>query len=394
MDQSQLGLPTTEAEPPPPPFEPPPRRPRVPLWGKLSIIAALVVLVIVVTGFVVHVPYSTIAPGDAVELTELVSVDGANTFPDNRGDIRLLFVRERTRVNLWRYIQARLDGDIDLFKEEELNPSGVSQEDLRVEATAQMTEAKIAATKVALEAAGYSVKPSDEGLVVLAAIPSRPAGKVLEEGDVILTADGNKIRNNQDLRAAISRHRDGEKVELGILRDGERKNVNVGVEVVDDRPSIGVLVVPRYDFPVSVDVDTAGIGGPSGGLAMTLAILDDLTPGNLTGGKRTAVTGRIDANGNVGEIGGIEQKAISARTAGAKLFLVPECGTPDPDLTGEDRAAADAQHAACEQDLARATERAGSGVKVIPVGTFEDALRVLRENGGDEPTPVGSAKAA
>jgi PDZ domain-containing protein len=323
-----------------------------------------------------------------------VSVDGARTFPDNRGDIRLLFVRERSHINLWRYIQARLDGDIDLFKEKELNPSGESQEDLQVAAVAQMAEAKISATKVALEAAGYSVEPSDEGLVVLAAIPSRPAGKVLEDGDVLLTADGATLRASDDLRTALSRLRDGDQVELEILRDGERRNVKVGVKVEEGRPSIGVYVMPRYDFPVTVDVDTAGIGGPSGGLAMTLAILDDLTPGNLTGGTRTAVTGRIDGNGGVGEIGGIEQKAITARAAGAKLFLVPQCNAPGEDAEGEERAQAEAIFAACEQDLARARERAGSSVRVVPVATFDDALQALRENGGEEPTPVGPAQAA
>ena len=146
---------------------------------------------------------------------------------------------------------------------------------------------------------------------------------------------------------------------------------------------------------MKVDVDTAGIGGPSGGLAMTLAILDDLTPGNLTGGKRTAVTGTIDSDGHVGEIGGIEQKAIAARAAGAKLFLVPQCATPSADLSDADKQAADAAFAACQTDLERATKRAGSKVKVVPVATFDDALRVLRENGGDPVTSVGpSAKAA
>ena len=86
---------------------------------------------------------------------------------------------------------------------------------------------------------------------------------------------------------------------------------------------IGVHVFPHFDFPVKVAVDTAGIGGPSAGLAMTLAILDDLTPGDLTGGKRVAVTGTIDPEGNVGEIGGIEQKAVAAQAAGAQLFIVP-----------------------------------------------------------------------
>src|SRR5205085_9130207 len=94
-------------------------------------------------------------------------------------------------------------------------------------------------------------------------------------------------------------------------------------QALKGRKGIGVELSPRFTFPVKVSVDTTNIGGPSAGLAMTLAILDDLTPGNLTGGARVAVTGTIDPNGNVGEIGGIEQKAVAARAAGVTLFIVP-----------------------------------------------------------------------
>jgi PDZ domain-containing protein len=115
---------------------------------------------------------------------------------------------------------------------------------------------------------------------------------------------------------------------------------------------------------------------------MSLAILDDLTPGNLTGGTRVAVTGTIGYEGTVGEIGGIEQKAVNARAAGARLFIVPQCTNPQ-------------SKASCETDLGRATKRVGSKVKVTPVATFDEALRVLRENGGDPVEKVGpDAKAA
>ena len=65
----------------------------------------------------------------------------------------------------------------------------------------------------------------------------------------------------------------------------------------DGKPVIGVIVSGRYDFPIDVNVDTSQIGGPSAGLAMTLSILDKLTPGDLTGGKKVAVTGTIAEDG-------------------------------------------------------------------------------------------------
>jgi PDZ domain-containing protein len=381
-------------QPPPAPFvDPPPPEDAKPkmsrgsrIWSWIAIGFSILVVIVVVAGFVVHLPYTTVSPGSAVSLTKLVTVDGAQTFPDKRGDFRLLYVRERNHVNVWQYLQAKLDSDTEIFKEKEINPTGESQEDQNVRAVSDMALAKIAATKVALQAAGYTVKPASEGLVGLASFPSRPAGKVLKTGDVILEAGGKPVKSQKDLSNAITADASKRKVPLVILRDGQRMNVDVGIENIKGKPSIGVYVTPRYDFPVQVAVDTAGIGGPSGGLAMTLAILDDLTPGDLTGGKRVAVTGTIDADGNVGEIGGIEQKAVAARAAGAKLFLVPQCAKSDPPPYLD----------ACKKDLVRATDRAGKNVKVIPVSTFDDALRVLRENGGDpvETTATTAPKAA
>src|SRR2546423_13063573 len=113
MDQPACG-------PGPPGIEPQKRR-RMPRWGKVGIGLAIVLFAAVVAGFVIHVPYSTISPGEAVPLTKLVRVVGAKTFPQPRGDIRLLFVRERDHVNLWRYLQAQLDDDVEVLKEKQIN---------------------------------------------------------------------------------------------------------------------------------------------------------------------------------------------------------------------------------------------------------------------------------
>jgi PDZ domain-containing protein len=357
------------AAPPPPPAPTPP--PAFPRWGWWAIAVAAVVSIVLIAGFAIHVPYSTISPGEALSLPPLVRVDGVVAHPEDRGDIRLLFVRERNHINAWRYLQARLDGDIDLYKEQQLNPERKSQKQLNDEAAQQMADAKTAATKVALEAAGFKVRAAP-GVTVSDVSEKLPAGKVLGPGDVIMTADGHKIRRSTDLTDAIQARKVGDDVVLEITRDGKPKTVRVAVGSDQGVKRIGVIASPRFTFPIKVKVDTAGIGGPSAGLAMTLAIFDDLTPGNLTGGKRVAVTGTIDTEGHVDEIGGINQKAVAARAAGAQVFIVPACVKErSPDL------------AACQSDLKRATQRAGSKVKVVPVSTFEQALAALRNVGGD-----------
>jgi PDZ domain-containing protein len=365
----------------PPAFDPgvpPPPKTRLPRWAKALIASTVVFAVVVAAGFVIRVPYSTIAPGSAVELNDKVSVEGAESFPPD-GAIELLFIRERNHINLWRYVQARLDGDIELVKEELLNPEGRSQVELNQEAAQQMADAKNFATKVALEAAGYEVQ-SDNGLTVSGLFVDLPADKVLRLGDVILAADGKTITENEDLVAVINTHKVGEDVTLRIKRDGKNETVKVPVAADPERERviIGVLGSPRYRFPIKVAVDTSGIGGPSAGLAMSLAILDDLTPGNLTGGQRVAVTGTIDSGGNVGPIGGIAQKAVAARSSGAKLFLVPKCS---PDLEPD-------ALQVCQSEIQQAADHAGKDVTVVPVGTFDEAVAALRDAGGDPVTRV------
>jgi PDZ domain-containing protein len=367
---NSLWGPTDTAEPAPP-------APRAPLWAKIAIPIAAFLILVMVAGFVIRVPYTTISPGDAVALTDRVQVDGAKTFPDPRGDIRLLFVRERNHVNLWRYLQAKLDDNTEIL-DDSAATGGLAPADLAANADADMADAKISATKVALEAAGYPVK-GPTGFVVEATLPSHPNAAVLKPGDVIVSADGRPVADDGDLTRAVRKHKPGETISLGLVRDGKPTTVRLVLSADKGTPVIGVRVFPHYDFPVNVAVDTAGIGGPSAGLALTLAILDDLTPANLTGGKRVAVTGTIDPDGNVGEIGGIEQKGVAARAAGAQLFIVPQCSPADNKE----------QLQACQDDLARLQKRAGSKVKVLPVATFDDALEALRENGGARVVPVG-----
>ena len=99
-------------------------------------------------------------------------------------------------------------------------------------------------------------------------------------------------------------------------------------------------------------------------------MLDVLTPGELTGGRKVAVTGTMNLDGTVGPIGGGAQKAITVRDSGYEVFLVPKV----------------------EVDEVR--EAVGDDVKVIGVGTLEDALEALDSLGGNAGSVLTRASAA
>jgi PDZ domain-containing protein len=117
------------------------------------------------------------------------------------------------------------------------------------------------------------------------------------------------------------------------------------------------------DLPFEVDIDSGGIGGPSAGLAFTLTVIDELTPGELTGGNEVAVTGEIEIDGRVGAIGGLVSKTSAVKQRGAKIFIVPSAQGPE--------------------NIAAARAVAGDDLTIVPVDNLEQALAALAEFGGN-----------
>ena len=197
-----------------------------------------------------------------------------------------------------------------------------------------------------------------------------PADEVLDPGDRILRVDGVAIETLDDLAPVLAEHEPGDEVLVVFDRPGEGERSGevelIGAPSEDgQRTIIGFqpFDTSRAELPFQVSIDSGEIGGPSAGLAFTLTLIDELTPGELTGGKQVAVTGTIDIDGNVGAIGGLVAKTSAVAQMGAELFLVPL--------------------AQGEEDIARAREVAGDRLDIVPVATLDDALAALAAVGGN-----------
>jgi PDZ domain-containing protein len=103
----------------------------------------------------------------------------------------------------------------------------------------------------------------------------------------------------------------------------------VGTKQSAGHPVMGVEIEQQYKFPFNVKFSVGDIGGPSAGMMFALGIVDKLTTMDLTGGKFIAGTGEITASGQVQAIGGIQQKMVGARNAGATYFLTPASNCSD-----------------------------------------------------------------
>ena len=185
-----------------------------------------------------------------------------------------------------------------------------------------------------LRALGREVEVSGDGAEVVLVQPGSPAEGVLQVGDVIVEAEGEEISESiDDLRRALGDVEPGQDVENhGPARRGARRP-HVGDAGSPDDPNrtvMGVQVQDALDFEfyVDIEIDAGAIGGPSAGLAFALDIVDELEE-DIDRGRKIVATGELTIDGEVMPIGGVKQKAIGAREAGADIFLVPDANYED-----------------------------------------------------------------
>jgi Lon-like protease len=337
----------------------PPRR-RTRPW--LLVLLGLVALGLLAASFV-RVPYYAMAPGSAVDVEPLVAVgEGGPSFrPDGRVFLTTVSLRQATVLGALR---GWLDPDVDVVDKDTIVPPDTDADQLRELNLQLMDSSKDAARGVAFEQLGYDAI-SGSGASVLEVVPGAPADGRLRKDDTIVELDGEPVRINGDVISMLSRRRPGDRVAMVVEREGAPLPIEVRLgrrPEAEDQAYLGVGLSTRdleLDFPYEVDIESERIGGPSAGLAFTLELLDVLTEGELTGGREVAATGTIELDGTVGDVGGVAQKTAAVEAAGIELFLVPR---------GE---------------LADARAAAGDGLRVEPVDTLEDALRVLARQGGN-----------
>jgi PDZ domain-containing protein len=116
---------------------------------------------------------------------------------------------------------------------------------------------------------------------------------------------------------------------------------------------IGIVVGELTEPPFPVSIQAGNVGGPSAGMMHALAIIDTLTPGEMTQGHIVAGTGTIQYDGTVGGIGGIRQKVVGAEAAGAEYILVPQANFEDA-LTAQ-----------------------RESIEIVPVATLQQAIDFL-----------------
>jgi Lon-like protease len=355
---------------------PAPSSPRRRVRRIIGMVAAGLLVAFIIGAAFVPLPYYLFRPGAVRDTEPLIAVEGARVYPSD-GSIGYTTVSLR-QATLLGLAQGWFDDDVDIVDRDRVLQGRDVNENREVNLQ-MMSDSKQVATQVALERLGFDVDLT-VGQVVVEVLPGTPAEGTFEIGDVITAIDGEAFDDAQDLSRILGDDAPGTTITATVqpATGAADEAVELALAPSPDDPARGVMgvrvmdVVLDYEFPIDVEIDTGDVGGPSAGLAFTLALIDDLTPGDLTGGADVAVTGTIAGDGTVGPVGGTGQKAAAVREEGMELFLVPSADYQD------------------------AVDRAGDDLEVVAVDTVDEALAALGEQGGnvDELPPTGETAAA
>lgn len=327
-----------------------------------ALISGLVLVILIALAAVLPVPFVVLSPGPTfntigeVDGRPLVEISDTTTYPTS-GALDMTTIREegepRSPLTVYGALAAWVDPNRAVLPRELLYGDDETTDEVEQRNAVMFSTSQSNAIAAALNTIG---EPVLEDVVVTAVIEGTPAYGVLNAGEQILAIDGNAVTSPSDVVDAVRSQPIGSTLVFTVLRDGEPTDVDVvSASNPDDQavPYVGITVGVNYraEFPIVFTLED--VGGPSAGMMFSLAIIDKLTPDDLTGGGHVAGTGTIDPAGQVGPIGGIRQKLAGARGSGATLFLMPKVH--------------------CEE----ADGHIPDGLAVVPVETLQDSLDAL-----------------
>ncbi len=347
------------------------------IWA-WSVFIAVVVALVVASRW--NLDYYALQPGTAQSVQQFITVPADKNHPVTHPV--LLTDVEIGRVTALTYLFFKLQSNSALEQVESVT-GGTPPSQLTAQGNLEMSQAEDDAKAAALDRLGYPVTATPSGAVIFGTFPGTPAYGVLEVGDVVTAVNGVATPSTAALNAALKRYHSGQTVDLTVRRGGTGAPDSVPITLKTTEIDLGGGEIGHldlgiysedqidYTYPFPVKIDVTNIGGPSAGLAMTLGVIDALTNGSVTGGHTVAATGTIDAQGDVGDVGGVAQKTVAVENAGATIFLVPP------------------------QEYKAAMSKDRPGLHVYAVSTLDQALQVLQAHGGKvPPAPSPSAGAA
>jgi PDZ domain-containing protein len=311
----------------------------------LTLVASAVLLVSLVV-LTQMAPYAKLTPGPAQDVSSGVTGDAVQGGHSGAGVFMMVTV-DVQRVSWLEYLMSKAPWSsaeiVPLSTDEAAAKFAAEEMDLSKQTAALLAEKYVFGELKSITADGVEI------IDVEAASPAEKGG--LRSGDIVVSLGSTPTLDVKTLVSEIS----GTQGAVSVVVRRAQNTLAFPVTPASGR--IGVKVAEHYHGNPIVSINTPGVGGASAGLAMTLSFIDALSPGDLTGGRRIAVTGTIDTGGHVGAVRGLRYKAVGAKNEGAEVILAP---------------------------AERAESDSGVPLSVVRVNSLEDALRYLCAHGATD----------
>ena len=309
--------------------------------------------------FLFPVNYYIIIGGDISDIDNRIVVhDGY----DSKGSFNISYVSE-LKGRLGPYLLSYI---IPSWDRESANDykydNKESIEDIEFRSKLDLVSSNSYAIKWAYKLANAKYEEVDTKVYVISVIAEYNDN--LKVGDQIISVDGEQIDNIEEIRNYISKLSGSDKIKIKVIRAGREKEFTCNLYENEGRVILGVYLqeVSSYKTDPSVEINfKSRESGPSGGLITTLAIYDKLTKDDLTNSYKIAGTGTIEADGSIGEIGGVKYKLAGAVKNKADIFLVPNGNN--------------------YEECVKLQKKNKYKIKIIGVSNIEEAVSKLEELG-------------
>lgn len=309
------------------------------------------------------VPYAAEGPGPTFNTLgeydgkQVVDIQGTELDPTT-GNLNMTTVSVRSNMTLMQAMGRWLFNKDTLVPIEQVFPQDQTEEQVTQANQEAFSTSEASATIAAMNYLHLPVSTK-----VAQTVDGSPAADALQEGDLITAIEGDTKATPAQVVEAVQSKKPGDEITLGLERDGQQleEKVTLASNPHDDKTAfLGASMEAVPGGGISVDYNLEDVGGPSAGMMFSLAVIDKLSPGELTGGKFVAGTGTVDDEGTVGPIGGITHKIQAARDAGAEVFLAPA------------------------DNCAEAASEA-KGITILKVSTVSDAIdQLTKYNNGED----------
>ena len=302
-----------------------------------------------------RLPFYIYTGGGTIDLEKRIDLKG-----NEKGSYNLAYVKQiyaTIPTYLLSFVMDKWDvvkvSDLQIDNEEDVKDID-NREKLYLEEAnnhAILNAYKLAGKTINMKESSYKViyvnKDSDTNILV---------------GDKLLSVNGVKITNNLEYKKYLQTLEVGTRLEIKVERNNKEIDCYAILKEIEGEKIIGLYLVNIYDYELDPPINLKfkwNESGSSGGFMLSLAIYDRLVDDDLTKGRKIVGTGTIDANGNVGEIGGVKYKVLGASKEKADIFFCPKENY---------------------EEAINTKNKYNLKLKIVKVETLEEAINYLKNN--------------